>query len=1071
MVKGKAFKKTTETPKFPELEEQILKMWEQLDIEAKIREKHANDPPFVFLEGPPTANGLPHMGHALTRAIKDVFLRYWTMKGYNVTPRIGGWDCHGLPVELEIEKQLGFSGKADIEKYGVAEFNQLCRESVLKYVREWVQMTKRIGFHLDMEHPYVTMTNEYIESVWWSLKQLFDKKLLFKGHKVVPYCPRCGTPLSSHEVALGYQDVEDPSIYVRFQSKKDPNLYYVAWTTTPWTLPSNLLLAVKADAEYVMVRQKGSTEVHVLAKDLLSSVFDPKEVEILKVVKGRDLEDEEYLPLFDFTPVQEGNSHRIKTASFVTLEEGTTGIVHVAPAFGADDYELCQEHGVKLFNPVDAEGKFDRSLPRIGGKFVKEADNEIIQWLKEENKLLKRDTITHTYPFCWRCDSPLLYYAIDTWYIGMSQLRDRLVELNEHIFWKPNHLKHGRFGNFLKEAKDWALSRNRYWGTPLPIWVCERGHYSCVGSTEELAQWSLDPLPEPLDLHRPSIDQVRIKCHECGQPATREPYVIDCWYDSGSAPFAQWHYPFEHQDEFKDHFPVDFITEAIDQTRGWFYTLHAVSTAVFDSIAYKRVLCMGHVLDQEGKKMSKSLGNVVSPNDMFDQFGADATRWLLYSTPTWNNIRFGPDLVREAMRLFQIPLWNTYSFFMTYAELDGFDPREKKFAVTKDEHEVLDLWVLSRLQGLIHGVRESMEEFEVHQAVRQFREFMDELSNFWLRASRRRFWEKELTSSKKAAYHTLYHVLVTLSKLLAPFMPFFAEHLYQTLVVPVRPKKKDNIPLSVHLEQYPEPDETWRNLKLEEQVGYVKQLIVEGRSIRSRTNLKIRQPLPSAVVVAKQEVLNHLKPFTDLILSELNLKTVEFTTDPGKVLEKKIKPRFDKLGPKFKKEANKIGNYLKNLSGPAVEDVLKQLEESGIASITIDGSTHEISSEDVEILTENVEGYEGGEFEGGQLFLDTRLTPELLQEGLARDVIRRIQTMRKELNLDYEQQIDVEYETNTQELASAIASFADLIKNETQSDKLVSTTISALDDKQARQWEINDVKGSAHVLKLKLTPK
>ncbi len=1075
MSKKKIFKKTVENPKFPELEEKILKMWEQVDIEKKIQEKHANDPPFVFLEGPPTANGLPHMGHALTRAIKDVFLRYWTMKGHRVTPRIGGWDCHGLPVELEVEKQLGFSGKDDIEKYGVAEFNQLCRESVLKYVREWVQMTKRIGFHLDMEHPYVTMTNEYIESVWWSLKQLFDKNLLFKGHKVVPYCPRCGTPLSSHEVALGYKDADDPSIYIRFQSKKDPHLYFVAWTTTPWTLPSNLLLAVKASAEYVKVKPKGSNDVHVIAKVLMNSVFDPKEVEIIDVVKGEDLEDEEYVPLFDFTPVQEGKSHRIKTATFVTLEEGTTGIVHVAPAFGADDYELCREHGVELFNPVDLEGKFDHSLPRIGGKFVKDADEVIMQWLEEEGKLLKRGTITHTYPFCWRCSSPLLYYAIDTWYIGMSQLRDRLVELNEQIFWKPNHLKHGRFGNFLKEAKDWALSRNRYWGTPLPIWVCEQGHYSCVGSVEELKQWSLEPVSDPLDLHRPYIDEIRIKCHECGQPASREPHVIDCWYDSGSAPFAQWHYPFEHQDEFKDHFPVDFITEAHDQTRGWFYSLHAVATAVFDSIAYKRVLSMGHVLDQEGKKMSKSLGNVVSPNDMFDQFGADATRWLLYSTPTWNNIRFGPDLVREAMRLFQLPLWNTYSFFMTYAELDGFDPRDEKFELEKDERDLLDQWLLSRLQHLIRDVRDAMEDFEVHRAVHHFREFMDDLSNLWLRASRRRFWEKEITKSKISGYQTLYDVLVTLSKLLAPFMPFMAEHLYQTLVVPVMDKPADAFPLSVHLESYPMPDDQWINDALDEQFSYVKDLIVQGRAIRARTNLKIRQPLSQAVVVASRDILDRVQPFAELIKTELNLKDVEFTTDPGKVVEQKIKPHYDKLGPKFRKEANKVGNHLKGLSGSSVENLLKQLEEKGVATINIDGTEYELSSDDFEVVTTNVEGYEGGEFKGGQVFLNTNLTPELKKEGLAREVIRRIQMMRKDLNLDFEQLIDVHYEAST-ELATVIKEYQSLIKNETLTKSL--RRLTSKDKSKSRtaarskfmEWTITDVEGKQHHLTLDVKP-
>ncbi|UCE13819.1 MAG: isoleucine--tRNA ligase, partial [Candidatus Heimdallarchaeota archaeon] len=768
------------TPDIPAQEEDIFNYWKQKNIEEKVQQASQDKLPFVFVEGPPTANGHPHMGHALTRAIKDVFLRYQTMTGHHVTPRIGGWDCHGLPVEIEVEKELGLESKEDIEAYGIANFNKKCRESVLRYVNEWEEMSTRIGFHLDMPRSYITMSEEYIESVWWSLKQIYDKKLLFKGHKVVPYCTRCGTSISSHEVAQGYQETQDPSIFIKFKVKGEDNRYFLAWTTTPWTLLSNLVLAIDKNELYVEIEHEN--ESLIFAKALLPRVF-PDEKPILKEFLGNELIGMEYEALFPYTAEKKsGKAHFVVEADFVLMDEGT-GIVHCAPAFGVEDYELCQEIGVAMFNPVNEDGTFFEDMPDFGGMHVKEADPLIMEKLREEKKLLREQTITHTYPFCWRCDSPLLYYAIESWFIGMSQLREQIQELNQQIRWMPKHLKNGRFGNFLDELKDWALSRSRYWGTPLPIWTCSNGHEFAVGSREDLNQLTKGGLPENFTLHKPDVDQIKVECPSCHENATREDYVIDCWYDSGAAPFAQWHYPFENKTAFKDHFPVDFITEAIDQTRGWFYSLHAIATVVFDNVSFKTCLTMGHIQDEEGKKMSKSKGNVIAPKDVFDRYGADPARWLLFSTPTWNDVRFGFNLVEESMKEFILPLWNVLLFFITYANLDQYSPKDKKYYISSSERPILDQWILSRYNNVLKDFHQGFDDLAIHQVIKTLQMFLNsDLSNVWIRQSRRRFWEKELSISKKSAYSTLYEILHSLTKTLAPILPFLSEKMYQVLV-------------------------------------------------------------------------------------------------------------------------------------------------------------------------------------------------------------------------------------------------------------------------------------------------
>ncbi|MFX1506209.1 MAG: isoleucine--tRNA ligase [Promethearchaeota archaeon] len=1034
------------TPDLPAQEEAIFDFWRKNEIEKKVQESTKDNPPYVFVEGPPTANGHPHMGHALTRAIKDVFLRYKSMTGHHITPRIGGWDCHGLPVEIEVEKELGLEGKEDIEAYGIEKFNAKCRESVLRYVNEWEEMSTRIGFHLDMPRSYITMSEEYIESVWWSLKEIYKKKLLFKGHKVIPYCTRCGTPISSHEVAQGYQETQDPSIYIKFRVKGEENRYFLAWTTTPWTLLSNLVLAIAKDETYIEVEHEN--ESLIFAKKLLSPVF-PEGKPIIREFKGEDLVGMEYEALFPYTALKKrGKAHFITDADFVLMDEGT-GIVHCAPAFGVEDYELCQEIGVEMFNPVLEDGTFVKEMPDFGGMHVKEADSHIMEKLRENNQLLREKTITHTYPFCWRCDSPLLYYAIESWFIGMSQLRKTIQELNQQIRWMPKHLKDGRFGNFLDELKDWALSRSRYWGTPLPIWTCDNGHEFAIGSREELDNLTEGGLPKDFSLHKPYVDQINVKCPSCKANSTREEYVIDCWYDSGAAPFAQWHYPFENKEEFNSHFPVDFITEAIDQTRGWFYSLHAISTVVFDSVSFKTCLTMGHTQDEEGKKMSKSKGNVIAPKLVFEKYGADPARWMLFSTPTWNDVRFGLNLVEESMKDFILPLWNVLLFFVTYANLDQYSPNDKKYQISPVDRPIIDQWILSRYNNTLKDFHEGFDDLSIHQVIKSLQNFLNsDLSNLWIRQSRRRFWEKELSLSKKSAYSTLYEILHSLAKTLAPILPYLSEKMYQDLVI------SQGFGLeSVHLERIPEPNVNLINSKIESLVKITRDAITNGRAIRAQKGLKARWPLPQVIFVSNKEGKEALVTLKDIILQELNVKDMTFTDDPLEFQEIIFSPKFKILGPKFKKKANTVASWMRSQKGKEAKEIADQITQKGSYKVTIEGEAFEISKDDLEIKITEREGYSGASFSHGDLFLNLELTVDLINEGFVRDLIRRIQSMRKDMELEYDDEIIVNISKTDSKIVEVIKNHSALIKEEVLAHRLEFLTSQ---EGFTKEWKIQD---------------
>ena len=1058
------FSTVDQKPDFPKLEKETLERWRDIKLNEAIQEAHREDPKYVFLEGPPTANGLPHMGHALTRAIKDIFLRYQTMKGHFITPRFAGWDCHGLPVEIEVEKELGLNSKPEIEAYGVDKFIDKCRESVMRYKREWEIMSERIGFHLDMENPYITMEDYYIESVWWSLKQAYEKDLLFKGTKVVPYCARCGTPVSSHEVAQGYREAEDPSIFLKFKIVDEENTYILVWTTTPWTLMSNLLLAVKSDAEYVKVWVEETDEYLILAKELMIKAIGQSGYEIEERLKGKDLLGKHYESLFEFTKNAGDPKHFVTEADFVSLEEGT-GVVHIAPAFGLEDSDLCQELGVPTFNPLDEQGRFVEEVPLFGGKFVKDADPEIIEYLRGENKLLYATTVKHTYPFCWRCDSPLLYYAIPTWFIGMSRLRKDLMSNNDQIWWKPNHLKNGRFGNFLDEVKDWALSRNRYWGTPLPVWTCSQGHEFALGGKEELISCLKNPLPDDFELHKPWIDEIQVHCPECDSIAQREPYVIDTWYDSGASTFAQWHYPFKQHEDFNNHFPVDFITEAIDQTRGWFYTLLAISTVVFNKPAYLSCLCMGHVLDEDGQKMSKSRGTALSPDEVMDKFGADATRWYLFSSPTWANIRVGYGLLEETLRGFLLPLWNVYSFFITYAVLDQFDPFEMD-VIEVSSRPLNDRWLLSRLNSLTRDVRKFLDNLEVHKAQKAINTFVnDDLSNWWVRISRRRFWIRETSHDKISAYFTLYETLCTLIRLLAPFTPFITDLMHENLIRSGNKNVK-----SVHLEKYPEFDEKLIDEDLEEEISTTRAIVVAGRSVRAQSQLRVRQPLAQAMVfIDDQNKREKVKAYKDQICQEINVKEIIFIDDPEKFREIKLEPIFAELGPRFKGESQKIGDHLRELEGENAREIASTLSEKGEISIQIPSLKKEVSikSSDVIIKESELPHFVMASLPGnGSIFLDTRISEELLREGILRDVIRRVQSMRKDLDIEYDAMIRITMQCD-ENIKGIVKEFLSYFKEETLTSELA---FGEKKEQYEKPWTLIDSQGGEYSFRIGISP-
>ncbi|MEA5079104.1 MAG: isoleucine--tRNA ligase [Anaerolineaceae bacterium] len=1011
-------------------EEEVLRFWKQKDIFHETMKQREGGPEYVFFEGPPTANGKPGIHHVLARAFKDIFPRYKTMRGYHVSRR-GGWDTHGLPVEIEVEKKLGFTNKQQIEDYGIEKFNKLCRESAFTYIQEWEKMTDRIGYWVDLETAYITYKNQYIESVWHILHDFWEKDLLYQGFKVVPYCPRCGTPLSDHEVALGYKEVTDPSVYVRLPLVDEPGTSLLVWTTTPWTLPANVAVAAGPEVEYVKVEHElaeGGTEKLILAEALLHSVFGDEPVKVLEHYKGKQLKGKKYLPLYTFLPTTKPG-YFVVNADYVSTEDGS-GLVHIAPAFGADDMQVSLENDLPFLGTVAPDGTFISEVKPWAGMFVKKADPLIIQDLQERGLLFREQKHLHTYPFCWRCGTPLLYYARPTWYIRTSKYKDRMVELNNSINWYPEHIKNGRFGNWLSNNIDWALGRERYWGTPLPVWECEDCHSQvCVGSVKELSERAGRDLSDS-DLHRPYVDEITFKCADCGGKMHRVPELIDVWFDSGSMPVAQWHYPFENQEEFANQFPADYICEAVDQTRGWFYSLHAISTLLFDKVCYKNVICLGLILDGQGQKMSKSRGNVVSPWEVLDKNGADATRWYLYTaSPPGQERRFSSDLVSEVLRTFTLTLWNTYSFFVTYANLDGWKPDPS----AKLEYSPIDQWLRSSLHALVRDVTEALEHYDVLGATRPIETFVDILSNWYLRRSRRRFWKSESDADKQAAYATLYEALVAISKLIAPTMPFMAETLYQNLV---RSFDAD-APESVHLAEWPKFDANVINDPLNREMGLVMRLASLGHAARNKANRKVRQPLSEvAFAVGSRDEMRVVEEHADLLEEELNVKHVRLLNAAGEAVSFALNPLPKQLGQKY---GNLFPELRKAILALDVDKTAPELLAGQSVKVSIASGEYEILPEEIEVRVTAKSGYSVAADGAYLAALVTDLTPELIQEGLAREFVRRVQDLRKSADLDIADRIHLYY-TATPGLLEAVSAFADYVKGETLAVDLLPGT-------------------------------
>ena len=1040
---------------FVEREKEVEKFWKEHDIFEKSMKDREGCPEYTFYDGPPTANGKPHIGHVLTRVIKDMIPRYRTMKGYKV-PRKAGWDTHGLPVELEVEKLLGLDGKDQIEEYGLEPFIDKCKESVWKYKGMWEDFSSTVGFWADMDNPYVTYDNNFIESEWWALKQIWEKGLLYKGFKIVPYCPRCGTPLSAQEVAQGYKDVKERSAIVRFKVKEE-DAYILAWTTTPWTLPSNIGLCVNPDEEYAKVKcADGYT--YYMASALLDTVLGKHAeegkpaYEVLETYTGKDLEYKEYEPLYqcaaDIAEKQHKKAFYVTCDGYVTLTDGT-GVVHIAPAFGEDDSKVGKKYNMPFVQLVDGKGNMTDDTP-FGGVFVKKADPMVLKDLDERGLLFDAPKFEHSYPHCWRCDTPLIYYARESWFIKMTEVKDDLIANNNTINWIPESIGKGRFGDWLENVQDWGISRNRYWGTPLNIWECECGHQHSIGSIEELKSMS-DNCPDDIELHRPYIDEVTIRCPKCGKPMHRVPEVIDCWFDSGSMPFAQHHYPFENKDLFEQQFPADFISEAVDQTRGWFYSLLAISTLIFNKAPYKNVIVLGHVQDENGQKMSKSKGNAVDPFEALETYGADAIRWYFYiNSAPWLPNRFHGKAVMEGQRKFMGTLWNTYAFFVLYANIDEFDAT--KYKLEYDKLPVMDKWILSRLNSTIKTVDQNLNDYKIPESARALQEFVDDMSNWYVRRSRERFWAKGMPQDKINAYMTLYTVLVEFCKAAAPMVPFMTEEIYQNLVKSL----DENTPESIHLCNFPQIHEEWIDKELEEKMADLMQVVVLGRACRNTANIKNRQPIGEMYIKSPIELE---KMYIEIIADELNVKNVQFVEDIGKFISYTFKPQLKTVGPKYGKLLNGIRKHLSELDGTAA---MSELKEQDALKFEVDGSQVILSEEDLLIETAQMENFVAESYGEVSVILNTNLTPELIEEGFVREIISKVQTMRKEADFEVTDKICLSAKDNDKIL--------DLIKaheEEIKSEVLAKEIILGETKGYEKEWNINSEKVVLGVSKLK----
>ena len=1030
---------------FVDREKKVEEFWKENHIFEKSMENRKEGETYTFYDGPPTANGKPHIGHVLTRVIKDMIPRYRTMKGYMV-PRKAGWDTHGLPVELEVEKKLGLDGKEQIEEYGMEPFIKQCKESVWKYKGMWEDFSSTVGFWADMEHPYVTYYDDYIESEWWALKEIWNKKLLYKGFKIVPYCPRCGTPLSAQEVSQGYKTVKERSAVVRFKVVGE-DAYFLAWTTTPWTLPSNVALCVNPDETYCKVKAADGY-TYYMAEALLDKVLGKlakeegeKAYEVLETYKGTDLEYKAYEPLFacagEAAAKQKKKAHFVTCDNYVTMSDGT-GIVHIAPAFGEDDSRIGRNYELPFVQFVDGQGNLTKETP-YAGVFVKKADPMVLTDLDKEGKLFDAPKFEHDYPHCWRCDTPLIYYARESWFIKMTAVKDDLIRNNNTINWIPESIGKGRFGDWLEKVQDWGISRNRYWGTPLNIWQCECGHMHSIGSRQELFEMSGDERAKTVELHRPYIDEITLKCPECGGEMHRVPEVIDCWFDSGAMPFAQHHYPFENKELFEQQFPANFISEAVDQTRGWFYSLLAESTLLFNKAPYKNVIVLGHVQDENGQKMSKSKGNAVDPFDALNKYGADAIRWYFYiNSAPWLPNRFHGKAVVEGQRKFMSTLWNTYAFFVLYADIDNFDPT--KYELNYDQLPVMDKWLLSRLNTTVQAVDNDLANYKIPEAARALQEFVDEMSNWYVRRSRERFWAKGMEQDKINAYMTLYHALVTIAKTAAPMIPFMTEDIYQNLV---RSVDKD-APESIHLCDFPTVNEAWIDKDLEADMKELLEIVVLGRACRNTANIKNRQPIGTMYVKAEKKMSEF---YTDIIADELNVKEVKFADDVESFISYSFKPQLRTVGPKYGKLLGGIRQALTDINGTAA---MNELRTNGVLKLDINGNDVELTEEDLLIETAQTEGYVSESDGETSVVLDTNLTPELIEEGFVREIISKIQTMRKEAGFEVMDKIVV-YAHGNDKIQDVMKAHEDEIKSEVLADEMVLGET----DGYVKEWNIN----------------